>query len=412
MFLDFYSARLYAISLNLKSKAEWSKSIKNKPKNIPSSPHTVYKNEWISWNDWLGNNNKFCGYKNILKYKDALNISKNLKIKTKKEWEEYIFETNRNDLPRRPDLYYIEWNSWSEWLGINSKSDRYFISLLELRKILSDNNINTKKQFLNFYSKNKNLGIPSSPIKHYELKSWYLLFNPNYKVNIYLNYNEAKSIIQKYKLKGQKYWYIMCKEGLIPNDIPKTPNKYYKEWISWNDWLGHNVSTYKKFLSYDDAKFFIKKLNLSSLQEYYDYLITNKIDFLPLNPISYYKNKYECSDIFLSNSNNISYGEKKIKSYLDKMGFKYEQQKKFYGCINKKSLPFDFYLCDFNLCIEFDGKQHFESISYFGGEEGFIQRKKNDIIKNNFCFDNNIKILRISYEDINIIDKILNIELS
>lgn len=407
-FLDFNSARLYVISLNLKSKVEWKRYVKHKPKNIPSAPETVYKNSWISWNDWLGNNNKFCGYKKILKYNDALNISTKLNIKNKKDWEDYLYKTKRNDIPRRPDLYYDEWVSWSEWLGTNSKSDRDFLNIEKLKEILNVNKIVNKTKFLDFYSKNKNLKIPSNPIKYYNLESWKSLFNSNC---LYLNYIDALKIVNGYNLKGQKYWYIMCKENLIPKNIPKTPNKFYKEWTSWNDWLGHNITTHKKFLSYENAKNFIKNLNFSSLQEYYDYLILNKIDFLPLNPIIYYKNEYENSDIFLSGSDNISYGEKKIKEYLNTNGFKYEQQKKFEKCINKKNLLFDFYLSDINLCIEFDGKQHFKSIKYFGGEEGFIQRKKNDIIKNNFCYENKIKLLRISYEDINIIDKILDNEL-
>jgi very-short-patch-repair endonuclease len=89
-------------------------------------------------------------------------------------------------------------------------------------------------------------------------------------------------------------------------------------------------------------------------------------------------------------------------------GINFIQQKKFPECKNINCLPFDLYLPTHNLCIEFDGRQHYESISFFGGDDGFIKRKKNDFIKNQFCKNNNIELIRISYEDINIIDNILS----
>lgn len=399
-FLNFNEAREYARSLNINSQ-QWKKF--KTPLNIPRNPARTYKDEWVSWNDWLGN------VKNIIEYKKAVVIANSFMFKTRKEWENYMFETKRSDLPRRPDICYNEWVSWNEWLGINSKSP--FISLEDIRILLRENNIKNKNQFLDFYSKNKKIGIPSKPVYSYKLDSWMSLFDENYTKPVYLNYEDARKMVRTFKLKSQKYWHKMSIEGAIPYNIPKTPHKYYKEWISWNDWLGHNITSYKTFLSYNDAKEYIKNLGISSLQEYYDYIISNKIDFLPLNPIFSYGNDYENSNLFLSYDYTISYGEKKVESFLIENNVNYIQQKKFEGCINIKSLPFDFYLPEYNICIEFDGRQHFEVIEWFGGEDGFIKRKKNDLIKNIFCNNNNIKLIRISYEDINIISNILEKEL-
>ena len=82
---------------------------------------------------------------------------------------------------------------------------------------------------------------------------------------------------------------------------------------------------------------------------------------------------------------------------------KYEQQKKFEGCEYIKSLQFDFYLPEYNLCIEYDGKQHFQPIKFFGGIKSFKELIIKDEIKNRFCQENNISLLRISYRD-NIIE--------
>jgi len=55
--------------------------------------------------------------------------------------------------------------------------------------------------------------------------------------------------------------------------------------------------------------------------------------------------------------------------------------------------------------IEYDGVQHFKSIDYFGGENGFKKRQQNDKIKNIYCIKNKIKLLRIRYDE-NIFEKI------
>ena len=96
---------------------------------------------------------------------------------------------------------------------------------------------------------------------------------------------------------------------------------------------------------------------------------------------------------------NKSKGEQKIKKILDKNNIKYIRQKTFEDCKNKNKLPFDFYLPDYNYCIEFDGKQHFESIEYFGGEKNFQNTQRHDKIKNEYCEKNNIFLLRITYKD-------------
>ena len=92
-----------------------------------------------------------------------------------------------------------------------------------------------------------------------------------------------------------------------------------------------------------------------------------------------------------------SLGEQYIESILDDCNIIYHQQFTFDDCVNIYKLPFDFYLPTYNLCIEYDGEQHFRSVDHFGGEDGFRQRKRNDEIKNQYCQDNNIKLLRIPY---------------
>lgn len=101
---------------------------------------------------------------------------------------------------------------------------------------------------------------------------------------------------------------------------------------------------------------------------------------------------------------NESKGERIIKDSLTNENILFERQKTFIGCKYKRVLPFDFYLKDYNICIEFDGLQHYKPISTWGGEKNFKYVKKRDKIKNEYCKHNGIKLYRIKYND-NIKDK-------
>ena len=102
-----------------------------------------------------------------------------------------------------------------------------------------------------------------------------------------------------------------------------------------------------------------------------------------------------------------SKGVLKIYNFLKKNNIKFSMEYKFPDCRNILELPFDFYLTDYNIAIEYDGEQHFKSIEFFGGDESFKKQKANDNIKNIYCFDNNIIIIRIPYFDYNNIENIL-----
>lgn len=97
------------------------------------------------------------------------------------------------------------------------------------------------------------------------------------------------------------------------------------------------------------------------------------------------------------------------KFILDKYNLEYETQKTFPGCVGKYKLRYDFYL-QLNgkeCCIETDGLQHDLPVEKFGGIKEFEKRKKYDEIKNNYCKDNNIELIRIKYNEYKNMENIL-----
>lgn len=109
--------------------------------------------------------------------------------------------------------------------------------------------------------------------------------------------------------------------------------------------------------------------------------------------------KNRCNEC-TSKTSNIAYITKR---WLDDNDIKYTTEKRFDDCRNKKKLPFDFYLDDYNYCIEVDGQQHYYSNStkYFKNgvfsKEDFDRIKINDNIKTEYCKTNNIKLIRLKY---------------
>ena len=112
------------------------------------------------------------------------------------------------------------------------------------------------------------------------------------------------------------------------------------------------------------------------------------------------------------NKCKLSKGENRIYNLLKGKGINYEVQYTFTDCMNIKKLPFDFYLPELNICIEYDGEQHFKPIDFFGGVETFEKLKINDNIKNTYCISNNIKLIRIPFYKYELIDYIIMKEIS
>lgn len=89
-----------------------------------------------------------------------------------------------------------------------------------------------------------------------------------------------------------------------------------------------------------------------------------------------------------------------IAQTLNRLKIEYIKEKTFK--VDNFVGRFDFYLPFYNAVIEYDGEQHFHPVDFAGkGEEWaneqFEMIKKRDRIKNDYCFSNNINLLRIPY---------------
>lgn len=102
-----------------------------------------------------------------------------------------------------------------------------------------------------------------------------------------------------------------------------------------------------------------------------------------------------------------SRGERRVAEVLEQHNIEFISQHKFDNCCGVRPLPFDFYLPSYNLCIEYDGEQHFYAREFFGGGEAYQKRHRHDNIKNEYCRVNNIGLLRIPYTKFDSVEDII-----
>ena len=149
------------------------------------------------------------------------------------------------------------------------------------------------------------------------------------------------------------------------------------------------------------------------------------IDFFKVKTYRYLKLIHnKCGEIFIRKYDNFIYsgarcsvctnkykGERLIFDLLTLNDINFKTQYKFEDCRYKNPLPFDFAVFDGNdnlkCLIEYDGEGHFIPVNIFGGKSGLESVKIRDNIKNEYCKNNNINLIRIPYTEFDNIEEIL-----
>lgn len=111
---------------------------------------------------------------------------------------------------------------------------------------------------------------------------------------------------------------------------------------------------------------------------------------------------------------NASKGERRVGAYLKKNNIDFVPQHRFSDCKHKRVLPFDFYLPQHRIAIEYDGEQHYRPRTY-GSHDGFVllaETQSRDAIKTRYCEEHDIKLIRIPYTEFDKIEDILDKQLA
>lgn len=108
---------------SIKEFRDWMED--EKPIWVPRAPNRVYKEDWVSWNDFLGNANRKWGSAKgeWLPFYEAARYVHRLKLPNVYAWKNYLKENELPaGVPRTPDYVYRDnWKdggySWDAWLG-------------------------------------------------------------------------------------------------------------------------------------------------------------------------------------------------------------------------------------------------------------------------------------------------------
>lgn len=197
--------------------------------------------------------------------------------------------------------------------------------------------------------------------------------------------NSATPILIKHKICGNEYMQI-------PNNHLRrrcfkchgTPRKTNSEFQEISNKIHNNQ--YTLISDYIGANSIVKLLHNKCMKEF---------DIIAYSHLRGGK----CSYCFNSTGENF------INDYLLQNKIDFIRGKSFEGCKFKNKLRFDFYLPSYNMCIEYDGIQHFEAVEWFGGGDALKMNKIKDNIKSEWCEKNSINLVRISYKE-SIYDKL------
>jgi len=346
---SYEEAKSYVRSLKLKGVLDFRKHcnvLKTIPKDIPSKPDSVYKNEFESFSSFLGTNRKKYIFnkkkgKKFISYVDACNHAKSKNFKRILDWKTYT-KTKEfpNNIPVYPDRFYKnEFISYQHFLNlpvIFKKEKPIKIKKEKPIKIKKEKPIKIKKnRWMNFNeaclfvqslglnnvakfneycrSEKRAKDLPTNPNSVYKnlWKGWVHFLNIKEKpIKIkkerkFKSYQEAKIYAESLKFNDPNQWWQHTKREDFPIDIPKFPYAIYKkDWKSMNIFLGIEKENVKKlkenWLSYEASKEYASSQNLERMKDWFWHTKTRNFpEDIPNNPHIVYKDKFEGWRIFL-----------------------------------------------------------------------------------------------------------------
>ena len=224
----------------------------------------------------------------------------------------------------------------------------------------------------------------------------------------FVEYDECQKFVCDLGVLSSKQWQKWCKNNYRPNNIPFQPNKIYKEWINWGDFLKTGIIACKdwKFLSFEESRAIVIAQKFRSKTEFSQW--KNRPPNIPASPSSTHKNKGWINwSHWLGYRHRTSYGESCIDRFLVNNAIEYKQQVTLDGCRNQNKLPFDFGIYDGGrlvALIEFHGQQHYKYVKKW---EKFDKTTECDIIKVDYCKLSGIPLLVIPHWDFDNLNEVI-----
>jgi len=313
---EYDKAREYARSLGLSSKKEWIEFTKSEkiPLDIPVNPNETYKDKFQGFENWLDCEiqSKFLSYEDAGKLLNEIGINSSVKfLKLSKSGKR-----PKNIPSNPPGTYKKDWKGWAPFLGKEIKGKtgvkKDFLSFEEAREYVRKLKLKGTNEWRKYCtSGNKPSNIPSLPDVLYNTK-WEGMSDwvgtgrkGRMRKDQFLSFDEARSYVRKQGLTSRVEWSEFTKSDKLPKNIPKIPNIIYKEFTGFADWLGCELSygLKKDFLSFVEAREHVLKQGLTTSKEFLKWRNETKPN-IPATPTTTYKDEWEGWANFLGVKNS------------------------------------------------------------------------------------------------------------
>jgi hypothetical protein len=185
--VSMQQAAMMLVELGVDSSTALAQLVKDRrrPAEVPSRPDLFYKKDFISWEHFfkLGHEGikKSLKFESIVDFKTLSGLVFKLGINNKVDFKKAIKDGRLPPLtPTMPDSYYTdEWTNWKDFLAP---------------------------------------------------KAFYVCFE------------EARQIARSYKFENRHQWVVFCRSGNLPEFIPKSPDREYDEFTTWENFLKDDSS--------------------------------------------------------------------------------------------------------------------------------------------------------------------------
>ena len=187
--------------------------------------------------------------------------------------------------------------------------------------------------------------------------------------------NICKSWIKTGRLKGSAT-YI----GSIERDME----------AAFNSWRGvRRQKRLEEHLKYFSVEVFVKKHEdiFENLQYVLENANVGKYNNIARSTYSRPVNKWISEELVY----------KIAKKYYKQYQVIYQHRPFFLRSPKDGQMSYDIFISGMNVAIEYQGKQHFEPIEYFGGKESFDALQERDKLKQELSLKNGIKLVYINY---------------
>jgi hypothetical protein len=295
--------------------------------------------------------------------------------------------------------------SWGDFFdsGNCKKCAGLFVELSDCSKLAEENNFTILSK--RYISCDKKLKIKHNCCGHVFKISWDNFKQkrscPQCSKKVRITIKKVKDLSKQngYKLISKKYINSKTKMEFIHLDCGR---KYFASWDTFKKGVGcgfcfgNNKPSFEFVKSFSEIKGFTLVTKEYRNRKSKLRFIHNHCGFMfETSWSSFYGNNSGCPKCLEPR------GELEVEKWLSSEGLlpekDYFPQYFFEDCKNERYLYFDFYIPSENLCIEYNGKQHYEPVEFFGGKKEFDKNKQRDLIKEKYCETNKIKLLIIPY---------------